>query len=84
MFRERLGAAGMTGFEPAVSALTGQRVGPLHYTPEPGKSTIGHRAPDPLDHPLDRGVIDPIVNDEPHAVRVTCGQFHSSVGQRLD
>lgn len=26
--------AGMTGFEPAVSALTGQRVGPLHYTPE--------------------------------------------------
>lgn len=24
----------MTGFEPAVSALTGQRVGPLHHTPE--------------------------------------------------
>ncbi len=29
-------AAGMTGFEPAISALTGQRVWPLHYTPEPG------------------------------------------------
>lgn len=27
-------SAGMTGFEPAVSALTGQRVRPLHYTPE--------------------------------------------------
>src|SRR3972149_1452572 len=27
------GSAGMTGFEPAVSALTGQRVGPLHHTP---------------------------------------------------
>jgi hypothetical protein len=26
--------AGMTGFEPAISALTGQRVSPLHYTPE--------------------------------------------------
>lgn len=25
--------AGMTGFEPAISALTGQRVKPLHYTP---------------------------------------------------
>jgi hypothetical protein len=25
--------AGMTGFEPAISALTGQRVGPLHHTP---------------------------------------------------
>ena len=24
----------MTGFEPAVSALTGQRVGPLHHTPQ--------------------------------------------------
>ena len=30
----------MTGFEPAISALTGQRVWPLHYTPEPAKSTI--------------------------------------------
>ncbi len=29
----------MTGFEPAVSALTGQRVRPLHYTPEREKST---------------------------------------------
>src|SRR3970040_2021265 len=27
------GSAGMTGFEPAVSALTGQRVAPLHHTP---------------------------------------------------
>ena len=26
--------AGMTGFEPAISALTGQRVRPLHHTPE--------------------------------------------------
>jgi hypothetical protein len=30
--------AGMTGFEPAISALTGQRVEPLHYTPVPSKS----------------------------------------------
>lgn len=29
-----VGLAGMTGFEPAISALTGQRVGPLHHTPE--------------------------------------------------
>ena len=27
--------AGMTGFEPAISALTGQRVRPLHHTPTP-------------------------------------------------
>jgi hypothetical protein len=27
------GLAGMKGFEPSVSALTGQRVGPLHHTP---------------------------------------------------
>ena len=30
--------AGMTGFEPAISALTGQRVKPLHYTPVMKKS----------------------------------------------
>ncbi len=30
--------AGMTGFEPAISALTGQRVKPLHYTPVVKKS----------------------------------------------
>lgn len=30
----RRSLAGMTGFEPAISALTGQRVKPLHYTPE--------------------------------------------------
>ncbi len=28
----------MTGFEPAISALTGQRVKPLHYTPVVKKS----------------------------------------------
>ena len=28
------GLAGMKGFEPSVSALTGQRVRPLHHTPE--------------------------------------------------
>ena len=28
----------MTGFEPAISALTGQRVKPLHYTPVVNKS----------------------------------------------
>ena len=27
-------SAGMTGFEPAISGLTGQRVRPLHYTPK--------------------------------------------------
>ncbi len=31
----------MTGFEPAVSALTGQRVSPLHYTPGRWEFTTG-------------------------------------------
>src|SRR3989304_4207654 len=39
------GSAGMTGFEPAVSALTGQRVGPLHHTPNGRESTIPVRGP---------------------------------------
>ncbi len=32
--------AGTTGFEPAISALTGQRVKPLHYAPE--HATVYH------------------------------------------
>jgi len=52
----------MTGFEPAISALTGQRVWPLHYTPEAGlvyhtvlitRRTLQRRSPslhDPLRH----------------------------------
>lgn len=35
--RAVLQSAGMTGFEPAISGLTGQRVKPLHYTPERAK-----------------------------------------------
>jgi hypothetical protein len=33
-------SAGMTGFEPAISGLTGQRVSPLHYTPK--RSEVYH------------------------------------------
>ena len=34
--------AGTTGFEPAISGLTGQHVRPLHHAPEAArKSTIG-------------------------------------------
>ena len=41
----RADEAGMTGFEPAVSALTGQRVGPLHHTPDNAQSTMGRVRP---------------------------------------
>jgi hypothetical protein len=37
--------AGMKGFEPSVSALTGQRVRPLHHTPERAEVYHSQMAP---------------------------------------
>src|SRR5665811_14050 len=47
--------AEVTGFEPAISALTGLHVRPLHHTSNAQDSTM-----EPLDHQIVRGALKPL------------------------